>query len=119
LEVRGYPLPMNVGCGTIRGLGLDLPHFGGADHEKIRLTARDVAHHLPHDYQSWLPVAEIHASSRKVLEDNIYCEPDPCHPAWNAVWRTPANLDAHAQIIGAAEILLARTHDAPQLEVTK
>src|SRR6185369_8235742 len=28
LEARGFPLPMNIGCGTIRSLGLDLPHFG-------------------------------------------------------------------------------------------
>ncbi|WFU04543.1 hypothetical protein QA648_27575 (plasmid) [Rhizobium sp. CB3171] len=87
LETRGYPLAMNVGCGTIRGLKLNIPHFDGEDHEKIRLTPRDVQRIFPVDYDNWYPVAEIAAPDVEALLENLYVEPDPSHPNWNVAWR--------------------------------
>jgi hypothetical protein len=102
LEVRGYPLAMNVGTGTIRALQLDLPDFGGSDSEKIRLTPSDVAARLAYDYETWWPVAEIAAPSENDLLENLYVTPDPCHPRWNAAWQAVVNPSEATAIVEAA-----------------
>lgn len=102
LEARGYPLAMNIGCGTIRGLGLDIPHHGGHDHDKIRLSPSDVAARMPYDYDTWWPVATISARGLTDLVENLYVEPDPCHPAWNAAWRSPFPPETAREILAAA-----------------
>lgn len=89
LQVRGYPLAMNIGCGTIRSLKLDLPQFGGADDTKIRLLPPDVARLFNIDYENWWQVDRILCKDEQTLKANLYSLPDPCHPTWNASWATP------------------------------
>jgi hypothetical protein len=86
-EVRSFPLPVNVGCGTIRSVGLDLPHAGRDDHDKIRLTPPDVMARYGADYQGWYPVRSVVCRSQQDLRDNIYWTEDDCHPFWVRAWR--------------------------------
>jgi hypothetical protein len=86
-EVRSFPLPVNVGCGTIRSLGLDLPHRGRDDHDKIRLRPPEVVERYGADYEGWYPVAALICRSRTDLLDNIYWVEDDCHPFWVRAWR--------------------------------
>lgn len=84
---RGYPLAMNVGCGTIRSLALDLPHRGLPDKAKIRLTPADVQRLYEPDYDGWYEVESITAGSIEDFSRNcFYLEEDPTHPRWNAAW---------------------------------
>ncbi|WP_447002317.1 hypothetical protein ACRAKI_21575 [Saccharothrix isguenensis] len=87
VEVCGFPLPVNVGCGTIRSLGLDLPDHGLDDHDKIRLRAPEVVERFGADYETWFPVARVVCASLADLEDNVYWTEDDCHPFWIASWR--------------------------------
>lgn len=102
LQARGYPLAMNVGCGTIRGLSLDIPHYDGEDYEKIRLTPAEVCSRFDVDYENWWPVATITTTSKEDLIDNLYVEPDPSHPAWNRAWSDQIEPATAALIIEAA-----------------
>ena len=103
LEARGYPLSMNVGCGTIRALGLNFNDFGGADRDKIRLTPVDVADQLPFDFEGWWQVGRIFTPDAMELKENLYFKPDPCHPMWNAAWNTPFNKELALTLIAVAE----------------
>jgi hypothetical protein len=102
LEARGYPLPMNIGCGTIRALGLDVPHFDGADKEKIRLTSRDVQNLMTTDYSTWWKVESIVAPDEESIVENLYVEPDPCHPKWNIAWQTSFDPTIGKDILNSA-----------------
>ena len=93
-EVRSFPLPVNVGCGTIRSLGLDLPHGGRDDHDKIRLRPPEVAARYGADYQGWYPVRSVVCRSQRDLLDNIYWVEDECHPFWVRAWRPDPLSDA-------------------------
>jgi hypothetical protein len=102
LEVRGYPLAMNVGCGTIRALKLDIPHFDGRDTDKVRLTPRNVTEFLTTDYDAWFAVGEISAPSTDDLLENLYIQPDPTHPSWNICWRNAIDPGVGETICAAA-----------------
>ena len=84
IEVRGFPLPVNIGCGTIRSLGLDIPDLGLEDDDKIRLTPSEVAERFGADYERWYPVEAIACRDIEDLLANCYWDEDPSHPFWNA-----------------------------------
>ena len=83
LEARSFPLPVNIGCGTIRALDLDIPHFEFDDHSKIRLTPDQVKDMLGADYDRWYPVDVVLTPNLRELEDNLYWHQDEHHPFWN------------------------------------
>jgi hypothetical protein len=88
LQARGYPLAMNIGCGTLRALGLPYPHRGLPDDAKLRLTAQDVQRDYAPDYAGWFDVGTVHGKSFEDLLGNcFYAEDDATHPRWNPVWR--------------------------------
>jgi hypothetical protein len=79
---RSFPEPINIGAGTIRSLGLDLPTFGLDDLFAIRLLAADVAARWHPDFHNWYPVAKIYSRSRASYDANVYWHEDPEHPFW-------------------------------------
>ena len=83
LEARGFPLPVNMGCGTIRFLELDYETRGKEDSDKIRLSAQEISEIYMPDYDSWYPVSKIFTTTRYALDSNIYWQEDECHPNWN------------------------------------
>jgi hypothetical protein len=92
LEVRSFPLPVNIGCGTIRGLSLDLPTHGLEDDDKIRLRPKEAAERFGADYRSWFPVHQITCRSMDDLWQNTLFQADPAHPFWIKPWH-PGLLD--------------------------
>ncbi|MFF2775532.1 hypothetical protein ACFVU3_11535 [Streptomyces sp. NPDC058052] len=86
LEVRSFPLPVNVGCGTIRSLGLDLPDHGLSDHDKIRLRPAEVAERFAADCEGWYPLDRVLVRDPAELDRNIYWDEDDCHPFWVRSW---------------------------------
>jgi hypothetical protein len=103
LQVRGFPLAMNVGCGTIRALELDLPHNGRDDHQKIRLTAREISERFTVDYDGWWDVGTLRVPDRRALSENLYWDEDPSHPHWNAALRTRRTGAAHRDLANLVE----------------
>ncbi len=99
LQIRGFPIAMNVGAGTIRALGLDLPHFDLPDSKKIRMTPTQVFDRFQPNYNQWYPVCEFITSSLEELQRNLYVEMDECHPHWNLAW----NVTPHPSIAGIIE----------------
>jgi hypothetical protein len=110
VEVRSFPLPVNVGCGTIRSLELDLPHHDLGDHDKIRLRAPEVAQRYGADYDSWWPVDRIVCRSLTDLRANVYWDEDDCHPFWIRPWH-PGPLPATTvdQLTAALDALITAT----------
>lgn len=107
LETRSFPLPVNVGCGTIRSLGIELPHFDLADTDKIRLRAPEVADKYGADYSTWYPVRAITCRSIEDFDANIYWDEDECHPWWIAEWKPrPIPSNIHSALWAAATGLL-------------
>lgn len=82
LQARGYPLSINVGCGTIRALALPLPHGDKPDSHKVRLRPREVVDLFCHDYFDWHPLAQVTARDLGAVSENIYWDDDPTHPRW-------------------------------------
>lgn len=87
LQVRSFPLPVNVGCGTIRALNLEIPHHDLTDHDKIRMRPPEVAARFGADYDTWFPVSRVICTSLDDLHRNVYWEQDDCHPFWIRGWR--------------------------------
>ncbi|MFI6893436.1 hypothetical protein ACIBM4_04890 [Streptomyces sp. NPDC050256] len=86
VEVRSFPLPVNVGCGTIRSLSLDLPDHGLGDHDKIRLRPAEVAERFAADCEGWYPLDRLLVRDPAELDRNIYWDEDDCHPFWIRSW---------------------------------
>lgn len=87
LVARNFPQPVNVGCGTIRALDMDLPTFDLDDRSKIRLMPREVLERWEPAYERWYPVETIHAPSWQAIQENVYWDGDPDHPFWNRALR--------------------------------
>ncbi|MFI6234802.1 hypothetical protein ACIBD9_14680 [Micromonospora sp. NPDC050784] len=102
LEVRSFPLPVNIGCGTIRSLDLPIPHHDLGDHDKIRLRAPEVAERFDVDYETWYPVARIVCTSLADFHANIYWDEDDCHPFWIRSWHPGALPGAVAEELTTA-----------------
>jgi len=87
---RSFPEPINVGFGTIREVGLDLPTFDDDDRSAVRLRADEVLARWKPDFDRWLPVARILAADEEALQASIYWDGDPEHPFWNRALRPRA-----------------------------
>src|SRR5947199_394079 len=87
LLARNFPQPVNVGCGTIRELAMDLPTFELGDRCKIRLMPREVLARWGPAFERWHPVERILTTSWEALQENVYWDGDPDHPFWNAALR--------------------------------
>jgi hypothetical protein len=112
LQARSYPLAMNIGCGTIRSLGLPYPHRGMSDTTKIRLTPPDVMADFSPQYDKWFDVASLHGGSFDDFENNcFYIADDPTHPRWNTAWQCQPDLDTWKQVREAARLRF--TESAP------
>ncbi|MDX3537872.1 hypothetical protein PV721_26645 [Streptomyces sp. MB09-01] len=107
VEVRSFPLPVNVGCGTIRSLGLKLPHHDLDDHDKIRLRPVEVAERFGADCEGWYPVGRVLIRNRAELDRNIYWDEDDCHPFWIRSWHPgPLPADFRKQLSRALETIV-------------
>lgn len=84
---RSFPEPLNIGTGTIRALGMDLPTFAMSDTCALRLLPADVAARWNPDFFGWYPVNKIVSPSRATYEKNVYWDGDPDHPFWNHALR--------------------------------
>lgn len=84
LEARSFPLPVNIGCGTIRSLELNVDHKNFPDHYKIRHTPKEVFKLFNPDYLSWYEVSSVLSTNLDEVQRNLYLEEDPCHPKWIA-----------------------------------
>lgn len=87
LVARNFPQPVNVGCGTIRELAIDLPTFELGDRSKIRLMPREVLARWGPAFDRWHSVERILTTSWEALQENVYWDGDPDHPFWNAALR--------------------------------
>lgn len=114
LEVRSFPLPVNIGCGTIRALDLPIPHHGLGDHDKIRLRPPEVAERFDVDYETWYPVARIVCTSLADFNANVYWDEDACHPFWIRSWH-PGPLPGVVveELTGALEPLITERRLLP------
>jgi hypothetical protein len=102
LEVRSFPLPVNIGCGTIRALDLPIPHHDLGDHDKIRLRAPEVAERFDVDSETWYPVERIVCTSLADFHANIYWDEDDCHPFWIRSWHPGTHPEAVVEELTAA-----------------
>jgi hypothetical protein len=102
LLARNFPQPINVGCGTIRELDVDLPTFDLEDRCKIRLMPTEVLERWRPRYDRWYPVRAISSPSLRELEENVYWEGDPDHPFWNGALR-PRVLSERPKLVAAIE----------------
>ena len=98
LLARSFPVPVNVGCGTIRALGLDLPHFDLPNDHKIRLTAKQAVERYGGDYDTWFPVKAIYCAGLEDLNGNLYWQGDDCHPFWNVVFRPKKEFEGRGEV---------------------
>jgi len=103
---RSFPEPINIGAGTIRSLGLDLPTHGLDDRCAVRLLPADVVARWSPDYYGWYPIERIVARSRESYEQNVYWSGDPDHPFWNRALR-PRDLVERSQLEQAIEARLS------------
>ncbi len=117
LVARNFPQPVNVGCGTIRELELDLPTFELDDYCKVRLMPGEVLERWTPAYEHWHPVEAIYAPSLEELEENIYWDGDPDHPFWNAALR-PRVLTEKPQLLQAVERILAVGERGTPIRIT-
>jgi hypothetical protein len=99
---RTFPEPVNVGAGTIRSLGLDLPTHGLDDRCAVRLLAADVAARWAPDCYGWYPIERIVSRNRQSYEQNVYWSGDPDHPFWNRALR-PRDLVERPELERAME----------------
>lgn len=86
-EARSFPLPVNIGCGTIRALNLKVSHFDFPDDYKIRLTPHEIAEIFNVDFMNWYPVSEVLTKNSAELQENIYWDEDENHPFWNIMYQ--------------------------------
>lgn len=113
LLARNFPQPINVGCGTIRELGMNLPTFDLDDHCKIRLMPPEVLERWKPAYEHWYPVKAIFSPSLESLEENVYWDGDPDHPFWNAALRPRVLTERSALEQAIQTRLVIGMRDAP------
>ena len=116
LVARNFPQPVNIGCGTIRALGMALPTFDLDDRSKIRLMPPEVLERWAPTYERWYPVEAIHTPSWETIQENVYWAGDPDHPFWNRAL-PPQALSERMDLEGAIKERLITGWQSPPAEL--